>query len=176
MKKASDSPKRGTSDVGTGQVSSNGADKKLEEKTEDLGFEAEIDSVNGAIAEVRRDSLQLGKALGPKLGLSWARKDAGMQQLTKAPPKTSVGPPGGANQGVVLGGEGKEKWRERKRNAGDNLKECPKQPSFPHEQNYLAELGLVDRDSLLVQCGMHPMTSSASTSHDPRSLECQGAK
>ncbi|GAB2282930.1 hypothetical protein Dimus_017466 [Dionaea muscipula] len=216
--KTAASAKRGTESVVKRQEN-DGAGEILKESKEDLGFDAEIDAVIGAISDAGKNPAELVqpqrhpyllavqngvvpeqqdappdhghkssdyrvgkgfgpkvvKPLGPKLGMNWTRKDSGAQVRIVPPQTTGMGGADGIKRdGISLGGN--EGWQVVKHKSGVasrgyGMNQSSKLPV----QNDSEEIGLGERDSLLVQCG-HPMTSSASSSHDSRSLERQRAE
>ncbi|GAB2299604.1 hypothetical protein Dimus_033666 [Dionaea muscipula] len=108
------------------------------------------------------------KPLGQKVGMSWTRKESGAQMPIFPPRTVCVGGSDGLKKDVSLPEGGNEGWQVVKhkssgafRGAGTN------QTSMPPVQILPAEVGVGERDSLLVQCG-YQMHSLASSSHDSR--------
>ncbi|GAB2297214.1 hypothetical protein Dimus_031328 [Dionaea muscipula] len=128
----------------------------------------------GNVLECRLGKILLrpvGKPMALQRGATWTRKFGGLNQG-----KVSNNSVGGLNESTNRPGlEKKDEWQIVRRRSRDHPRsDNPGIAAKSPELNGLAGIGPAPCDSLQLQCGLQPMTSEASTSHDSRSLECQG--
>ncbi|GAB2292385.1 hypothetical protein Dimus_026626 [Dionaea muscipula] len=183
-KLSSDSSRKIVGDVGLGQVWSEMVGEAQELMSEKLGLDAEIDSVMDREANADLGALHdSGKPASPKeqtylravksRGPTWARKDGGIKQVKVG--NTSTGGLPDVNNQAGVGK--KDDWQVVNRRSRDRFRaDNPDSMAKSFEKNILIDSGLASSDSLRQQCGLQPVTSDASTSHDSRSLECQGVE